>query len=180
MALLHVTDIIRLNGLTDDEFVSQFAMDRGTAVHDACALWIRKDLDPASVDPVHVAPRLASFQRYVRESGCRIVESERKVQLEAMGYEGRLDLVLELPSLGLVVVDIKNGGPVAWHAWQTAGYAMAYAAELKIPTPLRAGLYLDAEGGAPRFLMHRDRRDFPRWTALVTVAHLKVELGEAA
>src|SRR3990167_9044696 len=90
-----------------------------------------------------------------------------------MGYRGTLDRIVRMDA-GLFVIDLKGGQAAPWHPYQTALYALAYQAEIGGPTQLRACVYLHAEGKRPRFVLHRDRHDFDRAKAIITVAHMKL------
>ncbi len=179
MTVLRVTEAIKLCGLIDDEWANEFALKRGTYVHEVTALDDLGDLDERSVDPVHVFPHLESYRLWRDLQKPEILRVEYEVANEAMGYRGRLDRLLKLHGL-LYVVDIKSGAPSDWHPYQTALYAMAYAAEHGGATPARACLYTRSDAKIAKFEVHKDRRDFERAKALITVAHLKRELGYAA
>jgi len=187
MELMHVTEAIRLCGLSDMEYVPEIALERGNAVHAAIALdcGLRPDgtiaaesqLDEASVDPVHVAPRLASFRRWRACANPRIIACERAVSYPAMAYCGRLDLVVQV-SLGAdTIIDVKNGAAANWHPYQTALYALAWVAEHGGATPARGCLYLDSQGGPAKWIKHTDRRDCERAKAIITVAYMRKEGG---
>lgn len=188
MPNLHVTEVIRLNELSDDDqfqrYVTteqqEFFLRRGQYVHEAIKLWCDGKLDEDTLDPMHVRPRVESFIRFIEQSGAVVVASELKVVHDPMGYEGTLDNVLRFPRLGLYVTDSKNGGPEDWHQYQLAGYAMAYQLATGGPTLPRAGLYLSPDGKAAKFVRHPDYRDFARWKSLVSVAHQKKARGAVA
>lgn len=173
--MIHVTEAIKLCGLSDMEFVGEFALERGAAVHAAIALDAVGELDEASVDPVHVAPRLASFRAWRAQANPKIVCVESTVRNEAMAYVGRLDQIVELPALGITVIDVKNGAAANWHPYQTALYALAWVSERGGATPHRGCLYLDPNGKPAKFVQHHDRRDFERAKAIVTVAYIVKE-----
>jgi len=174
--MLRVTEIIRLNGLIDASWSGDFAMRRGTAIHQATALDDLGDLDESSVDP-EVAPYLASWRTWKAQTRIEFEAIELPVEHEAMGYRGTLDRIMLLAGLGRAVVDLKTGQPAAWHSIQLALYAMAWAAQRGAATPRRMAIYLSAEGRAPAIAEYSDRCDFDRAKALVTVAHMKTELG---
>lgn len=56
----------------------------------------------------------------------------------SLGYAGRCDRLIDVPGVGLVVLDIKSGAYKPWHALQNAGYAIAIN---------ECGLYKVTHGG---------------------------------
>lgn len=174
---LRVTRVLELNGLTDLSFVTLAGLERGTDVHAATAFDDRGTLEESSVDE-RVRPLLESWRAFRSEAGLTIRAVELGVSYPALNYRGTLDRVVAFRGRAAdVLIDLKGGGPLAWHPYQTAAYAMAYAAQTKGPTPERGSVYLQADGRPARFVSHKDRGDFDEWKALVVVAHLKQRLG---
>ena len=183
--MLRVTRALELAGLVDTEWCTDAGLKRGTAVHEAVRLDIKKDLDEASLHP-EVAPRLESWRAYLRESGAIVEASELEVVHAPMLYAGRLDLLLWIkkPSdneFKLYVVDLKCGPEAPSHRIQLAAYAMAWAAVwghlYGQPAPRRAGLYLQPDGKAARSVEFDDRRDFETWKGVLSVAHFRMKHG---
>ena len=172
--MIHVTEAIKLCGLTDDEWIDNFALARGTAVHQAIDLEIRGTLDEASIDPEHVASRLASFRAWRAQANPTFDVTELEVRHETMGYRGRLDAVAAIDGK-LYIVDWKNGSPQNWHRYQLALYAMALADMRREPTDRRACVYLHADGKPAKFVSYSDRSDFERAKAIITVAGIVKE-----
>lgn len=174
--MLRVTEAIKLCGLMDLEFVDEFAMKRGEYVHKAIKAFCRGTLIEETVDPEHVAPRLESFRAWLRQSGAKMLETELHVVNEAMGYQGTLDGLVEVGGFQYIC-DWKNGAAQSWHPYQLALYAMAFLAERPTAKPplLRANVYLDPDGKPAKFVERKDRRDFDRAKAIVTVAYIVKE-----
>ena len=65
---------------------------RGAAVHEACALLVREQLDIDALDD-ELAPYLRGAARFLAESGITIIASELPLASVRLGYAGTLDLV---------------------------------------------------------------------------------------
>lgn len=168
--MIRVTEALARVGLTDMEHVTEFGLRRGTLVHAATALDDRGDLDERSVDPVHVAPYLASWRLFRAQTGLKVLEIERAVHYEAMQYQGTFDRLVELDG-AKILIDLKTGVPARWHGLQTAAYALAYTAEVGGTTPMRAGVYLNGDGKVAKMQLFKKRSDYEVWKAVVTVAN---------
>ena len=82
--MLRVTQAIKLCGLIDAAWSDQYAMDRGTAIHEATALDDKGDLDESTVDPA-VKPYLDGWRLFRREMEPQFLTIEEKVRNEPMG-----------------------------------------------------------------------------------------------
>lgn len=104
----------------------EFAAQRGTAVHEACELDDRDDLDEGTVDPI-IHPYLEGWRRFKEDVGFVPVEIELPVVNGRDGYAGTLDRV-GLVNGKLAVLDIKSGAALPLAAGpQLAAYQEAYA-----------------------------------------------------
>lgn len=177
MGTLRVTEVLAINGLTDLTFIPPSALERGTDVHAAAAFDDRGTLEEESVDD-RVRPLLESWRKFREEAGLTVREIELPVSYPALDYRGTLDRVVVFRGQEReVLLDLKGGGPLPWHPFQTAAYALAYAFQTRGVTPERGSVYLQKDGRQARFVPHRDRGDFDAWKSLVVVAHLKAKLG---
>lgn len=68
--------------------------DLGKRVHEACHYFDEDDLDEESVE-ADVEPYLKAWQRFIRESGARVVVAEQPVFEPMQMYAGTLDAVIE-------------------------------------------------------------------------------------
>jgi len=152
-----VTEIIRLAGLSGDgfEFVTPHALARGSAVHAAIALAAAGRLDESSVHP-EVAPRLASWRRWMQESG--FVYERGEFAVTGPGWIGHPDCVGTLRGVRFVV-DWKGGAPADWHGVQLAAYAVGTGVYR------RAAVYLKDDGSAASWREYLDFADFRAWDA---------------
>ena len=140
-----VTQILR--GLDDFSKVParvlERARDRGSRVHAACNLDVLGTLDEATVDD-EVAPYLAQFRRFLRESGFQPTLSECRVYDETLWYAGTLDIFGDLPGCIDVQIDIKSGAIPCSVGPQTAAYACGLYKRAGIKTRRRYTLKLEA------------------------------------
>jgi hypothetical protein len=125
--------------------VLERAGDRGTRVHKACSLDVLGILDPATVDD-EVAPYLAQFRKFLRESGFVPTLTECQVYDKHRWYAGTLDLFGDLPDCKDVQIDIKSGAIPRSVGPQTAAYACALYALAGLKTRRRYVLALKPGG----------------------------------
>lgn len=164
-----VTQAIELVGASDysgaNPRVLAEAARRGTFVHFACQLDDEHDLDDTSVPPEWMG-YVEAWRKFRAESGVVIEATEELVCNVAHRYAGRLD------RRGLIgarrwIIDLKTGGPMAWHALQLAGYDAALDPDEKRG---RMSVCLAADGSY-RCHIHRDPHDRATFLAAVRVAH---------
>ena len=140
-----VTTILR--GLDDFAHVParvlEKARDRGNRVHAACNLDVLGTLDENTVDD-EVAPYLAQFRRFMRESGFQPTLSECRVYDDKLWYAGTLDLFGDLPGCIDVQIDIKSGQIPRSVGPQTAAYANGLYKRAGLMTRKRFALKLEA------------------------------------
>lgn len=144
-ALPSVTQILR----ELDDFshvparVLEKARDRGNRVHAACNLDVLGTLDENTVDD-EVAPYLAQFRKFLRESRFAPTLTECRVYDETLWYAGTLDLFGDLPGCIDVQIDIKSGAIPRSVGPQTAAYANGLYVRAGIMTRKRFALKLEA------------------------------------
>ncbi len=138
-----VTTILR--GLDDFSSVPAHrlaaAANRGTRVHTACNLAVLGTLDESTVDD-EVAPYLAQFRKFLRESRFIPTLSECRVYDDNLWYAGTLDLFGDLPGQVDVQIDIKSGAIPRSAGPQTAAYAHALRPGTGLQTRKRYALKL--------------------------------------
>lgn len=148
MGLIRVTEAL---GLFNDfsrvpAEIMEEAKKRGTEVHRACAA-IARGVQPLFV-PEQYWGYVKSFQDWFKKEVVKTVLIEAEVKAEAFELLGHLDLVLEMRTEGLVLLDVKTPKQFSktW-ALQTAAYLyMARKAGVAVK---KAGyIQLDANGGA--------------------------------
>jgi hypothetical protein len=126
VAVPSVTQI--LAPLSDFSFVDPHVLEAarafGTAVHYACELDDRGELDEEALDPA-LLPYLQQWRKFCREHACKWEWIERKVYHERMRYAGTLDRAGFIDG-ARGVLDIKSGSDLYPSVGpQLAAYAMA-------------------------------------------------------
>lgn len=96
--------------------------ERGTAVHEATKLHDQGVLDESTVDQ-EVVPYLSAYRKFLSETGFKPIHIESSLSSEIHGFAGTPDRVGDLNGRR-VLIDLKSGGPVWWHKYQLAGYAV--------------------------------------------------------
>ena len=99
------------------------AIQLGTDVHYATALYDADNLDEASVSD-RVRPYLDAWKLFRCEAISRgaFVAVEVRLYSEAGHFAGTCDRIIYLQDGGTVIVEIKTGAKEKWHAVQVAGY----------------------------------------------------------
>jgi len=172
--LPRVSQILKLAGvLPDSTYLPQSALDRGTAVHLYTELYDRGRLDESQVDPI-VAPYLEGYKNFLLETGAEVIGIEEKVESRIYQYQGRLDRRLKIGK-DFLVMDIKCGQPMPWHALQLAAYSLTLPPEY---SRFRLGVCLDQS--YPRgykLAKYKERSDYDIWKACLTLFHWKSQVG---
>jgi hypothetical protein len=92
----------------------------GTAVHDAAASGMTLDKAPEDV-----APFLLQYRKWLDDSKCEVLLSEKQVFNESIGYAGTFDLLGRMRGQ-YWMIDLKTGkGTYPEHALQLEAYARA-------------------------------------------------------
>jgi len=172
--LVSVTTAIKSAGLMGDtSFYTEESRDRGTAVH-----WVTERFDLGTLDceliDEALAPYLAAYERFRQEHGPVWSHVETKTADLALHYAGTVDRAGRLTTCPHpVVLDIKSGGPAAWHRVQLSAYKRLLAAELPALIT-RYALYLSSEGTyrLEAFPLD-DREDWQTFQAALAVAQWK-------
>lgn len=178
--VLGVSRIIAAAGLSDMTWCNEEALKRGSFVHEAIQLSVEGTLDEKDLDP-KLAGYVAAWKAFQRESGFKVLQVDGKWQTEIRrhhplyGYAGTID---HLGTIGnrLLVLDVKSGDPDGWHGEQLAGYAMTYDLPAGSQRPERANVYVRPDGSY-RFVERRDREDFERFKAALTIARTRIARG---
>lgn len=156
-----VTSILRDSGISSSWMPDQYFLDRGTLIHLALAMAARDRLDESSLPD--------AYRGYVL-SGLRVLKGRTNLVPElAVGsamllYGGILDLLL---LDGLELWDYKSGPKKSWDRLQTAGYRIALRETYGIRVKKTRGIYLQADGSAPKIEKYDDKGDEAEFMVLV-------------
>lgn len=160
-----VTDVIKSNGLIDDAWFTEYARDRGQAVHAAAALDDDGLLDESTLDPAIVG-YVEAWRRFKRESGFQSKWVEKVLFHPVYRYAGTVDRIGSMSGADWVI-DFKTGEVLPWVALQTAAYAIAYGKPCR-----RAGVKLNNDG-TYRLKEFADKNDGATFLAALTMHNFK-------
>lgn len=119
-----VTNVLLESGIVDDRWFTEWARDRGSAVHHACELLDLDDLDEGSLDS-RLTAYVDAWKRFTADLAPTWERIEWRVHHPVYGYAGTLDRLGTTPGGRQVLVDIKTGDPGAGAPIQLAAYAYA-------------------------------------------------------
>ncbi len=167
--LPHVTAILREAGLVNQEWFTDYARERGSALHKATELHDLGDLDEDSIDPCIHAP-FVGYCQFLEEVKPKILTIEEHVEYQGL-YQGTLDRRLIINGRQ-GILDLK-GQPSKVDPLQLAGYAMTFNMPMR-----RWNLYLRIKEGDYKLVEHIDRRkDDADWMAAVRMASFRRDNG---
>jgi len=158
----HVTTLLKDAGLIDTTWMTEYARDRGTAVHLAAALLHEDDLDEETLDPA-VNTYLEAYKRFLEIVQPTDISCELPLLNEELGYCGTADRLWKIGGRWSIT-DLKCGVKSPWHRLQTAGYAGCYQTHLA-----RFALYL-RENGKFELVEHKGRADWPAFKAVLLLS----------
>lgn len=168
MVIPSVTQALGGAGLIDTRWYTPEACQLGTYVHEATELYDMGVLDVDALDPV-VAGYLGAWRRFRGNTGCEILDIERRECSQLHLFAGTVDRVLTIDGVRFVI-DIKTGQPEPWHRLQTAAYAMMLAERGEHCE--RASIYLDP-GVKYKLRIHDDPNDEGVFMAALTIHNWK-------
>ena len=164
-----VTSILTDVGLIDSKWFDEYSRDRGSLVHQACALYDHGVLNMDTLDPV-LLPYVQGWIRFREESGFIPELIEEVVWNETYRYAGTLDRTGTMNDRA-VLIDLKSGLAQTWSHLQTAAYAAC------LPEPyLRYVVELNSYGNY-KLSEHKDRKDFGVFLAALTLRNWKHNTG---
>jgi hypothetical protein len=117
-----VTQTLREAGLIDATWYSPEAAQRGTFVHQACALYDRDELDMDALDPV-LSPYVEAWAKFRHQSQVQLAIIEQPYFSLEHGFAGTVDRAW-LEGKHFVICDIKSGPLPSWLSLQLAGYSI--------------------------------------------------------
>lgn len=118
-----VSSILQAAGLCDLTWVSQYALDRGSAIHDAILYDHEGTLDEDALDPV-VKPYLEQFRTFMAVSGAKIISAEQIVYDSFRNYAGKYDLLVTMNG-STWLIDVKTNTKPKHVECQLAAYYSA-------------------------------------------------------
>lgn len=174
-----VTQTLKRAGLLREYATDSYAW-RGTAVHLACELDDRGELDDSPWNPEtgtglddRIRGYLASWRQFrdaVILDTYQPVLIEHRCYHEGWGVAGTIDRIYPEHGGRGLVLDAKSGQP----QWTDALQLSAYAALSGLRDPARWNVYLDADGAPATIVRHTsDAEDRAAWLAALSLARYK-------
>lgn len=145
----------------------------GSEVHQWCEMLDRGELKASDCSD-EAAPYVLAYQKFLEDTGWKLIDCEQIVLNADYRYAGTLDRTFGTRRHRLALVDLKTGDPAPWAALQTAGYELC----LKEPH-YRYALHLRADR-TYRLNQYSDLADKHDFLACVRVAHYRLRHGEAS
>jgi len=102
---------------------SEWHAQKGTAIHRAIHLLVLDLLDWSSVD-ARIKGRLEAFQKFILETGFRVVTTELSLFSNLWRFAGTLDLIVEDGAKDKILIDIKPPSAEPIVDLQLAGYSL--------------------------------------------------------
>jgi hypothetical protein len=167
--LVSVTGVLKAAGLLDQIWPDDDARWRGEATHKAVELYAKGTLDPATVDP-RIQPRLDAFAKFQRDTGFRMIESEKPYYNPAYNLACKPDLFGIFPDGSEGLVEIKSGGLAKWVRLQVAGQDITLGGGRP-----RSRWGLSLAGGKPSVQRYNDPDDISIFMSAMNVAHWKIK-----
>ena len=124
--LISVTQVLKSAGIIDTSWYTDWAAERGSAVHKAIQLESAGELDEDSVD-FNVQPYLEAYRKFRLEKGWHPVATELMVVDRVYEYAGTLD-ALGMMKDRMTIVDYKTGPLAAPVGLQLSAYALGVKA----------------------------------------------------
>lgn len=104
---------------------SEWHAQKGRSIHQAIHLLVLDQLDWSSVDP-RIKGRIEAFQKFILETGYRVVCTELSLFSELWRFAGTLDLIVEDGAKDKILIDIKPPSAEPIVDLQLALYALLY------------------------------------------------------
>ena len=137
-----VTWVLRVEGVIDDRYYTDYGLVRGIAVHKGCELIAKGTVDWRSVD-YRILPYLEAYQDFLQKTGFIPEIIEKPFINEDLEYGTKPDQIGTWDSQK-TVLELKTGKIPKWACLQTAGQAMAVCPQ---PTTIkRMAIELKADG----------------------------------
>lgn len=171
--IVSVTRALKLGGIIDDRWFTNFSRDRGSAVHKTCELDDLGLLDESSVD-ARIVPYLDAWRLFRRDHECEWIAIEEQVYCSWHRYAGCLDRRGPVDGMESII-DIKTGQSHPATALQLAAYAGTFgplAAYQRIAVHLRK----DGTYGIAFYKLEAYIRDLEVFRSILNVLRWRGEI----
>ena len=161
-----VTSILRAAGLIDSRFFNEYSCNRGSLVHQACAMYDRDDLDINALDLV-LAPYVSGWIKFRKESGFIPTLIESIVFNGQYFYAGTLDRTGTMNGQAWIL-DIKSGAAQPWTAAQLAAYSACLGSNGR-----KRGAVELRDDGTYKLTEYKDRNDWQIFLSALAIVNWK-------
>lgn len=169
--LPHVTDILAGVGIIDTSWFTDYARDRGTAVHLAAQYLDEGTLDRSTLDPA-VRVRLRGYEQFLKEVEPEILHTELALEHKAFRYCGTTDRVVIINGRW-GVLDIKPPAQEPWHGLQLAAYLEATKNQIGTPKGHSDGRWsLHLGDGSYKLIPHHGPKGRNDWPVFMSALNL--------
>ena len=180
--LPRVTRVMLDAGLVDARWYTEFAAERGSAVHKACYLAAGGDLEESSLDP-RIVGYVDAYNHFRSECNFRPQWREYEVASRVWRYVGHLDLagfLLPRNSVDrLAVIDIKTGSAGPQTGVQLAAYGRALIEQRQLIGQPASRYALELRGdGTYKLIEYTDPADWSVFMAALIVTQWRKAHGQ--
>lgn len=176
-----VTQVLNNVGITDYSRIPaekrESSMRFGIAVHSACELWDKEDLDESSLHPL-IVPYLSGWKKFFSESKAVIIENEKPSYSTKYRYGFKIDRILNIHKR-LTVVDIKTSVDSQQGTdLQLAGYLLGYNEGKKRNEQAldRIAVHL-TDKDEYKIIRYKNRNDVNEWLTCLSMYNIKKRKG---
>jgi hypothetical protein len=138
-----VSSVLQAAGLCDLSYVTQYALDRGSALHDAILYHHEGVLDEDSLDPA-VKPNFEQYKKFLAVSGAKVLKAEQIVYDDFQNYAGRYDLIINL-NRSVWLIDAKTNTKPRHILAQLGAYHLALLKMRETPRVTKLGCLVLSE-----------------------------------
>lgn len=176
--MIRVTALLAEAGLIDRTWFDEYGATRGSHVHLACQYLDAGELDEDSLDPVLI-PYVEGWKRFKADTGIIVRMAEERITSERLGVTGTPDRVVDWPSVGFAVIDIKSGSLSDWTAIQLAAYKLLIIEKTGLPQAERMKRFAVRLPGDGTYKVkeYKDRADEGIFLAALAIHNWKKNHG---
>jgi len=180
-AIPSVTQVLSAVGITDYSHIPidkrDAAMHFGTAVHLACELWDKGNLNETILDKLLI-PYLDGWKKFLADSKPKIMDIENPLYSPKYRYGFRIDRVLKINER-ITIVDIKTSADAQQGTdLQLAAYLSGWN-EGRAPKYIatdRMAVHLNKDGSY-KIIPYKNKNDVNEWLVCLSMYNMKKRRG---
>ena len=143
--VVSVTQALVESSIIDTTWFTEWARNRGSAVHKALEFKIKGTLDLNSIDP-RIQGYIDAYDRFLADTDFKCLEVERHVWSPKDRFAGTFDQLGSFRNSHRAIVDTKTGALQWQTGLQLTGYADAHTQETGSIVERLVGLQLKVDG----------------------------------